>query len=107
MVQNFRIVAACFFQGIGKGRKADEGPVVVDLLGQMDHLGGEPGGVEGDGVEGIADDVTDQSHLNLALLGSKLLPDGIMRGRPIIFFHNSIWSSTPGYGIGKGVKTRE
>jgi hypothetical protein len=58
MAQDFIIVAPGSLKGIGQGRHPVEGSVVVDRLRQFDHGGRQPGGVDGNGPERVAEDVT-------------------------------------------------
>ena len=46
IAQDFRAIAACFFQGIGQAGQAVEGTVIVNGLGQIDNPGRKPGGGE-------------------------------------------------------------
>jgi hypothetical protein len=58
--EDVRVVAAGVFEGIGQDRHAVEGTVVVDAASERDDGGREPGGIDGDGPEGIAEDVAEQ-----------------------------------------------
>lgn len=65
--QDVAIGAAGVFEGVGEDSKATQiematrqFPFIVDRLGQLGDGGvvpGEPGGVDGDGAEGVAEDV--------------------------------------------------
>src|ERR1700677_3967368 len=57
--QHVAVVTTDFFQGVRKDGQAVEGSVVVDGLRRGDHLGREPGVVEDDGAEWVAEDVTE------------------------------------------------
>jgi hypothetical protein len=64
------VVAARFFQGIGEDGKAGvvqqpggEKPVVVGGSCELKHGGRQPGRGEGDGAEGVSDDVTEERSL--------------------------------------------
>lgn len=68
MVQDFGIRATCFFQGIGENRQAVESTVIVNLLGQDNNLGREPGGFERDGTERVSENAADQMTLSSPLV---------------------------------------
>src|SRR5262249_22037076 len=61
VAQNIRAEAARVFEGIRQDRQSVEGPILVDGLGEGDHVGRDPAGVDADRVEGVAEDVTDQA----------------------------------------------
>src|SRR6266496_3925822 len=63
MTENLRVGAASFLQSIGQDGELVEGSVIVDALRQFRNraaLPGEPGGVDGDGAEGVAADLTEE-----------------------------------------------
>jgi hypothetical protein len=60
MAQDFRVGTSGFFQGVGEDAHLVKGAVDVDCLRESFHLGGEPRGVDGDGAERIAEDVTEE-----------------------------------------------
>ena len=64
MAQDFFIMTSRFYQFVSEERKLVEGAVVVDGLGQGLHGQREPGGVDGDGVEGVAEDAAKAVTLN-------------------------------------------
>ena len=68
MAQDVLVAATCFRKGVGQFRHPLEGTVIVDGLGEGFHFGDEPRGVEGDGAEGVAEDVTQKSDLNFLLV---------------------------------------
>jgi hypothetical protein len=45
--------AAGFFEGVGEDRHGVEAAVGIDAMGEGGDGGSEPGGVEGDGAEGV------------------------------------------------------
>jgi hypothetical protein len=63
MAQDFIVVAACVVQGVGQGGHSVERSVVIVRLGELDHGGRQPSGVESDGAEGAAEDVPQQHRL--------------------------------------------
>ena len=70
MVQDVGVGAATFFKGVGKDRHSVKCFFIVDRLGEVLNGGGEPDGVEGDGAEGVAEDVAKQSGLLLRFIRS-------------------------------------
>ena len=46
------------FQGVGQHREMVEGTVIVDCAGQGGDVRGQPCQVDGDGTEGVAEDVS-------------------------------------------------
>ena len=63
VVQDVGVVAAGVFEGVGEDRQAVEGAVVVDGLGKGGDVRCSPGGMERDGAERVAEDVTNQIRL--------------------------------------------
>jgi hypothetical protein len=57
VVQDVFVVAPGILKGIGKDGHSVKGSLVVDAIGEGKYGGSEPRGVEGDGAEGIAEDV--------------------------------------------------
>jgi hypothetical protein len=64
VVQDVRVVATGILKSIGQNRHRREIARIVHLLGEGEDGGGEPGGIEADGAEGVAEDVTQQIHLD-------------------------------------------
>src|SRR5262249_30185515 len=62
MVQNVAVVAAGVFESISEDREAVECALVVDRLDELLGCGREPGGIECDGAEGVAEDAAEQGH---------------------------------------------
>ena len=60
VLQDLGVLAAGVLKCIGKDRHRGEVPGVVHLLCEVYHCGGEPGWIESDGVEGVAEDVSEQ-----------------------------------------------
>ena len=60
MGQNNGVGAARFLQGVGQDGQAVEGSVVVSYLGKADHPEAEPGGIEADDTEGVAENVVEK-----------------------------------------------
>jgi hypothetical protein len=60
MVQDVGIIAAGVFEGVGEDGKAVEGAIVVDGLTQGGGVRCSPGGVDSDGMKGVAEDVAQQ-----------------------------------------------
>lgn len=81
MAEDFLVGTSCFFEFVNKEGELVEGAVVVDSLCQGFNGGRKPGGVEGDGVEGIAEDVTEKSGLGSAFRGiigvRENIPNGV------------------------------
>jgi hypothetical protein len=63
MAEDVRVVAAGVLQGIGEDGKSVEGAIVVDTTSERDNGGSEPGGVGGDGAEGIAHDAAEETGI--------------------------------------------
>jgi len=63
VVENFGILAPGILESVGEDRHPVEGTLDVDAFGEGKDCGGEPGGVEGDGAEGVAKDVAEGSSL--------------------------------------------
>src|SRR4051794_13148993 len=57
VVQDAGVVAARVLQGVGQDGQVVEATVLVDGIGEGRDGGRPPGGIEGDGAEGVADDV--------------------------------------------------
>ena len=55
VLKHIPIVAARSFQGIGKNGHALKSPPAIDSFGEGHYAGGLPGGVNGHGPEGIAE----------------------------------------------------
>src|SRR5262245_29899958 len=77
VVEEVAIVTAGIFQGVGEDAKTDGGesagrqiPLLVGRLGEGDDRGWMPSGVEGKGMEGVAEKVTHQVRLD-ALFAEK------------------------------------
>ena len=73
MPEDVGVVAPGFFQGIGKDGEAVgiefarwKGALIVGELSEGEYGRDEPVGVDGDGAEGISDDLTEEFNLNLA-----------------------------------------
>jgi hypothetical protein len=67
MAKNLLVGAACFFEGVGEDGKAmgvelspGQDTLLVDGLGKGDHGRCPVDGFEGDGAEGVAEDVAEQ-----------------------------------------------
>ena len=58
MGDDFLTVATGIHQGIGKNGHSVEGSFLVNGVGYIDDGGCEPTRVDGDGAEGVAEDVT-------------------------------------------------
>ncbi len=63
--QHIDIRAAGIFQRIRQDWHAVVGPVVVDGLREGGDIAGEPGRGDGDGPEGVAEDVSKRSSLEV------------------------------------------
>ncbi len=66
VIQNVGVGAAGFFKGIGQDGHTVEGTLIVDGLGDFLHRAvvlGQPRAMDGDGAEGIAEDVTEGAAL--------------------------------------------
>ena len=59
VVKDVRIGAAGVFERVAEDGHPVEGPAVVDGLCQRDDGGRLPGGIDGDGAEGVAEDVAE------------------------------------------------
>lgn len=68
MIEDRRIIAAGVHEGIGEDRHAVEGTVLVDAARDPDGVRGSPARVEGNGSEGVREEVADQQHLRELLL---------------------------------------
>ena len=66
MVQDFSVMAATFFQDIGKARQTLEGSIIVNVLGQSDRLRCEPSWGDGNRTERVAEDFTGQGTVSNA-----------------------------------------
>src|SRR5262249_48630425 len=60
--------AARVFEGIGENRQAVEGALIVDALREGDDVPGPPGGIDPDGTESVAEDVTENAALDSTFL---------------------------------------
>src|SRR5262249_22250587 len=60
VVQNVGVGAACLFESIGKNGHSVKGFFIIDGLSESGHVGCQPGSIDGDRTEGVAEDVTDQ-----------------------------------------------
>ena len=74
VAQDVGVVAAGFFQGVGEDGEAGaiefarrQGTLVVAGLGEGDHGWSEPGWIDGDGSEGVAENVMEKFPLLPAL----------------------------------------
>ena len=67
VVENIGVFAPGILESVGEDRKAVEGSIGVDAFGEGKDGRGEPGWVEGDGAEGVAEDVPNERHLRRAL----------------------------------------
>ncbi|HEV3440275.1 MAG TPA: hypothetical protein VG122_23175 [Gemmata sp.] len=63
VVQDIFVVTLCVLKGIGQDGHSVKGFLGVDAVGERNDCGSEPGGVEGDGAEWVAEDVTEQCGL--------------------------------------------
>ena len=63
MLKDRRILAPSFFEGVGQYRQVFKPAVVVDASGHQHDGPRPPGWVEGDGAEGVAEDVKYQDNL--------------------------------------------
>jgi len=63
VAQDVRIGAACIFEGICQNRQAVEGTFVVNGICKASDSAGTPGGIEEDGMEGVAEDIAEQLRL--------------------------------------------
>jgi hypothetical protein len=63
VVEDFRVMATGFFEGIDQLRHTVEGSAHVDDTGQIHHAGGHPSRIGGDRPEGVAKDVTKKCSL--------------------------------------------
>jgi hypothetical protein len=66
------VVAARFFEGVGKDPEANgvklprrQGTLLIDSQGEAAHGRREPGGFDGDRAEGIAENVPQQVYLRM------------------------------------------
>src|SRR5207237_847960 len=78
VVQDVRVGAAGVFQGVRQDRKAVEGALLVDALGQRDYrpvVPCRPTGVKGYGTEGIANEITQDSQCRCSAF-SLIIPGG-------------------------------
>ena len=96
--QDAPMVASRLLQGIGQLRHPVESSVVVDSLGQFNHGGRQPRRLDGEGLEGVAEDVTDQPCLRQKL-GSLGAEKGIL-GNAGLCASGSISGSDGGVGGG-------
>src|SRR3954453_19497516 len=60
VAQHLGMSATGSFQAVGQGREAVEGAIIVDSLSEPHDGRRQPGWIERDGAEGIADDVAEQ-----------------------------------------------
>src|SRR5262245_64936623 len=70
VIEDFRVNASHFFQGIGKDGQAVEGSGVVNALGKFrDYAAApsQPEGIDGHGPEWIAEDVAQEDALRCPL----------------------------------------
>ncbi len=67
MIENIGVVASGILKGICQNWHPVEGTVSVDAFGKGNNSGGEPRGVNEDGPEGVAKDVSEEADLLLAL----------------------------------------
>ena len=70
VIENLRVGAAGFLQGIGEDRHDVVAAVVVDRLREFGNgavVPGEPIGIDGDRAEGVAEDVAENNRLCSAL----------------------------------------
>ncbi len=74
MREDLLVGAAGFFEGVGENCKAvgvqgagGQGAIVVGGRRQCRHGGGLPGGVEGDGAEGVAEDAANYVALRVGM----------------------------------------
>src|SRR5262249_43800714 len=60
VVQDVGVIAGGVFEGVGEDGKTVEGAVIVDGLGQCGDVRRSPGRIDGDGTEGVAEELTKQ-----------------------------------------------
>src|SRR5262245_38259109 len=70
VVQDVGVVAPGLFEGVRENRHPVERPLGVDAVGERDDRFGEPTGIEGDGAEGVAEDLSNQESLYSGLFAS-------------------------------------
>lgn len=63
MQKDLFVVATGVLKGIRENGHSVEGAVFVDSLSEREYGGAEPGRVESDGAEGVAEDVTKKCNL--------------------------------------------
>ena len=61
VVQDVLVLAPSILKGISKDWETIKGTLGVDAFGERENGGGEPGGIEGDGAEGVAYDAMEES----------------------------------------------
>ena len=74
MGEDVGVGAAGLFEGVGEDGKAVEGAVGVERLNQVADRTGDRGGIERQGTERIAEDVTNQVALKIPTPRVPLLP---------------------------------
>lgn len=65
--QYFLILATSILKGIGEDCHRGEIARIVHLLGEGKRCRGGPGGIKGDGVQGVANNITKHRDLNHSL----------------------------------------
>jgi hypothetical protein len=68
VAQDVGVGAAGFFQSVSEDGQAVESSVVVDRLGESSNSGSEPSGIEGDGLEWIAEEFPKNVALGMAFI---------------------------------------
>jgi hypothetical protein len=63
MGEHIRVVATGFLQRVGQDWQAAERAIGVDAVGEREDRGRAPARIDGDGAEGIAEDVSDELGL--------------------------------------------
>src|SRR4051812_43248989 len=67
VVEDVFVVATGVLKCIGEDRHPVKGTLLVDVFGKSDDGGSQPRRVDGDGAEGVAEDVSQQRTLRLLL----------------------------------------
>ena len=60
VIEDVGVLAPGILESVGEDREAVEGPIGVDAFGEGENGGREPGEIEGDAVERVADDVAEE-----------------------------------------------